>query len=598
MPSGKKSDIQHISRILSGNGAFIESKRGVGYRLFITNSVLFNQFTKQIKDTSFKNIPTSKQERSIYIIQRLLTLNKPILINDLADEIYVSRQTILNELKNIKIILNNYSLDLKSSNEGIFIYGDEIQKRRCLNEFFFQIKNNTKFSSLSTEYSITNLSDESIYIRDELVKVLQENKVVFSGQSINNMVIHILIAINRLKLGHFVSVNRSTKNFIHDTIAYKVALQLSKVIEKHYLVTYINDEIEYLAMHIHSKAITFEKQIDYDEVNLLLNAIFTRICNRFGLDFFANEELNKLLKLHIPAMVFRVRQKLYMRNSMAYKIMRHYQYAVEVCLEAVDEIEKWYGILLDENEFAYLVLYFNLAIIKAVPETKKRILVICSQGRPVLIMLLNKLNEVFGEQIRNIKVITESELADFDIGIHDILISTDKLTLNEDIPYIYVQDRIDDHLKEIYKALFTLNYRVIDFKQYLLDISHSSSIKCKTKMNVVHFLHCKLYKDLEKEEADKVIENIYPAFSEVDKNTVILHSLYDTKKPIIKFIHLRNEIIWNRTYVKYIIFCSCNTLSYSLVNAIYHQLSLWSNQDSKYLKDYNSLIHKLETLSS
>ena len=163
------------------------------------------------------------------------------------------------------------------------------------------------------------------------------------------MVIHILIAINRLKLGHFVSVNRSTKNFICDTIAYRVALQLSKVIEKHYLVTYINEEIEYLAMHIHSKAITFEKQIDYDEVNLLLNAIFTRIYNRFGLDFFENEELNKLLKLHIPAMVFRVRQKLYMRNSMAYKIMRYYQYAVEVCLEAVDEIEKWYGILLDEN---------------------------------------------------------------------------------------------------------------------------------------------------------------------------------------------------------------------------------------------------------
>ena len=33
-------------------------------------------------------------------------------------------------------------------------------------------------------------------------------------------------------------------------------------------------------------------------------------------------------------------------------------------MEAVDEIEQWFDIRLDENEFAYLVLYFNLALSK------------------------------------------------------------------------------------------------------------------------------------------------------------------------------------------------------------------------------------------
>ena len=134
------------------------------------------------------------------------------------------------------------------------------------------------------------------------------------------------------------------------------------MLENQFHVVLPDDEIIYLAIHIQSKAIVMNVNQDSEsaeEIEELLYAIYRRIKKRFHISLFLNQELNEFLKLHIPAMVERIRNKLYMRNPLLFETMRHYQYAVEICMEAAYEIEQWFDIKLDENEFAYLVLYFS-----------------------------------------------------------------------------------------------------------------------------------------------------------------------------------------------------------------------------------------------
>ncbi len=468
------------------------------------------------------------------------------------------------------------------------VEGSEIQKRRCICDFFFQNYGHGLLNNDSGKIDMKNNEKELRYVREALLNVLNKYKITFSNYSIENMVIHIMVAIRRYQFYQYVSFENNEIENIQETKAYQAAMELKIMLENQFPIILPDDEVVYLAIHIQSKAIVTNDKIHMvsNDVDELLYNIYRRINKRFNLSFFLNGELNELLKLHIPAMVNRVRNQLYMRNPLLYKTMRQYQFAVEVCLEAVDEIEKWYDIILDENEFAYLVLYFNLAIQKQKVETKKRIVLVCGNGRPEMILMLNQLNERFSNQLSDIVTLDLFHLNTFAFQENDILISTIPLSIDVDIPFIYLQGRFSNQLsdivtldlfhlntfafqendilistiplsidvdipfiylqgnndlsfQELYDVIANSRYVKINMGDYLTETRFHQNVDIKTKEDVIVSLENYLASEIGKEKAQRLEQGMFPAFSEIGKNCVILHSLHDVHEPIIEFISLK-----------------------------------------------------------
>ena len=166
-------------------------------------------------------------------------------------------------------------------------------------------------------------------------------------------------------------------------------------------------------------------------------------------------------------MVERIRNKLYMRNPLLFETMRHYQYAVEICMEAAYEIEQWFDIKLDENEFAYLVLYFNLALSKIKKKKKRRVILICGHGRPEMILTLNQLNEKFASQIQDIITLDIYELPEFDFHHDDILIATILISLDIEVPFIYIHGHLENFYDEIYEAFSHTSIPYVDMRSLI-----------------------------------------------------------------------------------------------------------------------------------
>lgn len=136
-----KSTLKGLKMELTAYGAVLEIKRGVGYRLHILNEEAFLPIKNRIQSESPRQFPHTQKERSIYIIRKLLSLDYPIKLDDLADELYVSRNTISLDIKEVKRLLHNYHLIIvQSNNNGIIVEGSEIQKRICINVFSFKIR--------------------------------------------------------------------------------------------------------------------------------------------------------------------------------------------------------------------------------------------------------------------------------------------------------------------------------------------------------------------------------------------------------------------------------------------------------------------------
>ena len=90
------------------------------------------------------------------------------------------------------------------------IQGDEIQKRRCINDSFFQ--NNQEFFVQNNLMFSSELSQKEIrFVREALLHVLNEHNIRFSDLSVQNMVIHIMIAIRRYQFYQYVEIEEQRK---------------------------------------------------------------------------------------------------------------------------------------------------------------------------------------------------------------------------------------------------------------------------------------------------------------------------------------------------------------------------------------------------
>jgi len=594
-----KSDMVQIAKIVKNYGAELKAKRGYGYSLKIYDIELFaplNDLLNQAENANMMEVPKTMQERIAYLIRKLLMVDYPLKLDELADEVFVSRQTINGDLKEVRKLLSNYELGIHSGNDGIIIKGDEIQKRRCINESFFQ--NNEAFFVQDNMMFSSDMNQKEIrFVREALLHVLNEYAIRFSDLSIQNMVIHIMIAIRRYQFYQYVHFDTAKRAKIMKSVYYDAAKSLKGMLENQFHVVLPDDEIIYLAIHIQSKAIVMNVNQDSEsaeEIEELLYAIYRRIKKRFHISLFLNQELNEFLKLHIPAMVERIRNKLYMRNPLLFETMRHYQYAVEICMEAAYEIEQWFDIKLDENEFAYLVLYFNLALSKIKKKKKRRVILICGHGRPEMILTLNQLNEKFASQIQDIITLDIYELPEFDFHHDDILIATIPISLDIEVPFIYIHGHLENFYDEIYEAFSHTSIPYVDMRSLIRKEYFFTNLECNTQEDVLISLANLLASEMRQGISNSIMNGICLSFSEVGNGCVILHTLYDLAIPCVAIMLLKAPVLWNHSYISTVVFCNVSVLEYSLIEQIYQKISQWCEKDHRYIKNYEQLIKSFE----
>lgn len=599
-----KSALKGLKMEIEPYGAVLEIKRGVGYRLHIINEEAFLPISNRIQSMSPQQFPHTQKERSVYIIRKLLSLDYPVKLDDLADELYVSRNTIALDMREVKRLLHNYHLTIiQSNNNGIIVDGSEIQKRICINDFFFQdtmkdffVQNNIMFSS---EYN----QNEIRYIREALLHVLNKHNIHFSDVSVQNMVIHIVIELRRCKFYQYVTLDDEVIERMKEHKAYAAALELKEMLEEQMHVLFPEYETIYLTMHILSKTVMGNEDIrklDLSYMDDLLSEIFYRIERRFSISLKKDTEIYEFLRLHIPSMAERIRLQLTLRNPLLLENNRRYQFAVEIALEAADVIEERLQIEIDNNEFGYLVLYFNLALNRYQSRIKKRLILVSGYGRPEMIMTLNTLNENFKGFIDEIITCDVFELESFSFQSNDIIITTIPVMTNVNVPVVYIQGKVEFYYNEILSLLKSEYDISCSIRRYLLPSLYQDNCACKNQKDVLKKLESMLEEMWGSQEAEKLVKGIYQLGNEVGNDIICLHSRYDYHTPFIAFLSLKNHMLWERNHVKYIFFMNMNAEhDKEIVHHMYHLISNWAELKSRinyYAKnqEYEELIENLD----
>lgn len=538
----------------------IVAKRGVGYRLLPLGDKGKTNLHLMMTEESYSNVPSSQKERIDYIIRKLLSIDYSISIDDLANELFVSKNTMYTDIQHVQKVLQTFSLSLDLNNKnGACLMGSELNKRACTNEYFFQSEYSNPYAHSNRMFSSESNQKELRFIREALLNVLNKNSIWFSDISIQNMVIHIMVMLRRCRFYQYI--DDKDVNLVDEDlkIEYKAASLLTEKLEQYLGVILPDAETRFLALHISSKSIQKNTELEIssnNKVNEVINKIFISLKEMYGIELCKENDIVHYLQMHIPAMVHRVKMNLTLRNPMIQLNLQRYPYAFELSLVAANIINESYNIELDMNEISYIMLYFNLGINRVFLNEKKRIFLVSGYGRPETILTINSLMENFGSYIASIVPIDLYELEFISVQPSDLIITTLPLSSNQNAPTLYVNQNIEDYYQEILKLLKSEDYRSLDIKKITEKCLISIDFEAKSKQDVYEEFRLMLKHSKFSDSNEEIVNSISELGNEVGNQIVCLHTLCRNKEPLVSFIKLRQPIIWNREQVKFVFLLS------------------------------------------
>ncbi|WP_235698488.1 HTH domain-containing protein [Clostridioides difficile] len=182
-----QNEIKDINKQLR-NGKIL-SIRGVGYKL----------------EGSFDEVNLNSNlyddvDRVEYIIRKILTLSNEekntIKLEDLADSMYVSVSTVKNDLKEVKRMLEKYSISVKSKHkQGICVLESEDKILNCIVDL-----SNKRDNQLSlNDFLNDDIKERKLLIKKLLLDILNENGLVLTDIEFKSVLNNILVMLSRHK---------------------------------------------------------------------------------------------------------------------------------------------------------------------------------------------------------------------------------------------------------------------------------------------------------------------------------------------------------------------------------------------------------------
>lgn len=432
--------------ILNDNGASIKSVRGLGYKLVVESEQDFRKFLQDnFHEGKEEIIPTLREGRVHYIIKRLLLTDKYLRLEDLADELFISRSTIANDFKEVKERLGKFDIKVeKKSNHGLRLNGEEVKLRFCMSEFLFSRQLDQ--TELIYDPAALISSEELSVIRSIIIEEIKEADITLSDISLNNMVVHIAIACKRIRDGNYVSVFLQEQEELARQKEYAVSKRIVQKIEVLLYVTFPETEISYITIHLLGTKLMTQHTLNDSEITNyidesileLTRKMLAEMEHKMRLGIGEDKELFIGLSLHLKPALNRFHFNMNLRNPMLDEIKTNYPIPFEAGVVAAGVLKKELGYDIKENEIAYLALHIGAALErKKAIINKKRCMIVCASGVGSASLLYYKLKSQFHADLDIIGTTELYKVKDLDFTKIDLIIST--IPIKEELPVSVIQ---------------------------------------------------------------------------------------------------------------------------------------------------------------
>ncbi|PAV28382.1 hypothetical protein CIL05_17265 [Virgibacillus profundi] len=594
-----KNDISILREKLNNHGITIDSSPNKGYQLLYhdgSSKDFLSKFFSQIDIKRLNLFKRNNYERIFFIIRTLLLSKDYQKLDDLADEMFVSRSTLSGDMTEVKRILANYQLDIDSkANYGIVIQGDELNKRICIAEHFFH--NKTTFeNSKEVDLKVDGLNQAVIPIIEEQLRLIcEQNQIILSDFSLKNIAIHVLISIFRSKSGHMINSSQQYEQEIMSKFPniYSASKKLCSTINLVFNTKLNDGDIAYIGMHLEGKQLLENSGVKDDkleEANHVVKDIYKEIKNNFDIDISMDSILNEYLALHILQMVRRINNGMVLRNPVVHENLQKYLFATKVTISATKVIEDYYDIKINLDEFGYLVLYFNVALRNLRKKKRTTICLVSGRGRAETIMYINELKENFPEDAYHLINYDSIDEAIEHINHIDVLVSSYEIKISRPVPQVAIEK--GNYINNIRQIINKLDLNNLDIKKYFKLENTNFQLEGENKKSILQNIVADL-KRLNIIEPHITVDKPFISH-EIGNNIVHLQDLHKIcRKPVCYIAVLKTPIIWDKDIIKVLFLIKTKRDGDHNLNVLCNMFSNWTQDKEKVNRLINNKDYKL-----
>lgn len=538
-------------------------------RLSIKKSI-----TKEEIDENYCYSSTYRQK---YILETLFENRYTYTIQLFSDDLYCSKNTIMSDLVVVEEWLKSYDITLKRKrNQGLWIEGNEKSIRSAMMSLFF--KSNKQNKDKSEEYSDVNELDYRIdYINYKKLKqffrnldIIKIQKIVqksekkleyfFTDQAFIDLIAHIAIVLQRVKVDKKINANISKFDFLKDKNEYTIASEIKEDLAKEFKIEIPDEESIYICLHMLGAKI--QEDIYNEDLEALINSqkniyvdtakeIIKLISEILQKDLTYDKLLLASLMIHLRQTLVRLKFGLEFRNPMLKRIKKEYTNVFGATWACNSIFEEKFNISINEDEIGYITLHIAVAIERLSKKIKTT--VVCSSGIGTSQLVANRLKRQI-EDIQIMRIVPLGKLDQNVINESDLIIST--VPINKDSnKIIRVSNLVDEiDVQKVKKYISSV-------KKYSGDLEDDKLIKTildkkfcfiddgeKSYLETIKYYASKVENSgsVKKGFCNNVIERELKSSTVIGNGISIPHSTSDfVISPKVCIIKLKNPILWN-----------------------------------------------------
>lgn len=387
----------------------------------------------------------SPKYRHSYILRTLLKNKYTYTLQLLAEDLYCSKSTIVNDLTCIEKWLEERGLHLRrKQNQGLWIEGNENDYRRAMMDLFSESHGNK-------DANLENESDKLDYrvdfdnykkirqmfpyidlfkIQEIIVQSEEKLKYCFTDQAFINLIIHIAIAIERVKNEKEIKMIDEFFESLTGKYELQVAAWVVERLSETFHLTFSQDEIAYIALHMLGAKI--QEEVDPSNFDILLDAQNEEYVNTakeivylagevLDVDLSQDKLLLTALVLHLRPTTVRLKYGLKLRNPILDTIKNEYTSIFGAAWACSSIFDKRLGVSINEDEVGYIAMHLAVGVSRLNKRVKA--IVVCSSGVGTSQLISTKLEKMF-HQMDIIATIPLNSLKGEIISKADLIIST------------------------------------------------------------------------------------------------------------------------------------------------------------------------------
>ena len=386
----------------------------------------------------------SPEDRVIFIAINLLIGNSKV--EELANMLSISKNTVVSDLKKAKEILNNLRINVISkAYVGTCIEGDEEDVRYAFINLYYKISNADNYKLL--KMIIDDFDSVKNDIEERIHKVENKLSLEYSDTSFKELIIIIMYCF--MRMGEYSNFNYS-EEYIHEkeqeeefeAIQYAFADKTEDKKEICYLMKWFKS----------AKVMSFindKSDVKMDGNKYLAMRIIEDMEKYTGIDYSNDFDFVNSVVMHFSVAMYRMQNNFKIENPLKEDIKMRLGIIYQITEDVMKKYESEIGVEFPDDEVSYMAMHFGAAFERKTQEIfDTKALIVCNSGLATAGLLSARMEVMLPQiQVEGVCRLNnlEEELKNKDV---DIIISTVPIR-NTDIEYVEVNPmlNIDDVLK-------------------------------------------------------------------------------------------------------------------------------------------------------